>query len=231
MEQRMKQLGLHRRFPGAGLMVCLLGCAWLTPFERADATTNLPPTLAATATTGSTGAPITALPKAAHPKTAARIVVRGWEIQSVTAIRRPAVTNLLSRPQNGRTNGARAESVGAKRGDFLIVEVQCAWGTLDPLHDPLWVGRPDVTLIDDRGTEYPVYSTLTRESGEYVLHGMFSARRPKARGELAPQSTGILLCFDVPRDARSFWLRFSHGGPHLEVMEQNDLSDNTDITE
>jgi hypothetical protein len=159
------------------------------------------------------------------------LVVRGWEIQSVLAIRQPAVADIIpAYDAQKRPTGNLTASLRTARGGFLIVQVQCTWGTLDPPHVGPWVGRPDVTLVDETGTEYPVLDTLSRQAGQLITHGMLSAHRHKVPGAVADQTIRVLLYFDVPASSKSFWLRFPRSGSSLVVTQVAELPDsNSDI--
>ncbi|MHC1766870.1 MAG: hypothetical protein AB9869_21635 [Verrucomicrobiia bacterium] len=115
--------------------------------------------------------------------------------------------------------------MAAKKGGFVVVQVQCKWATLQPPNEPLWVGKPDVVLVDDEGTEYPAVDALIRRGGEYITVGMVSnpARRDARTERL--RSYRLLAYFDVPNSPRNLSLRFPNGGPEIPVEQLGNLPD------
>lgn len=161
---------------------------------------------------------------AADPGLAQR-VVRGWEIQSVRAIRRPNIVQLAPGYQGRRPSGEEKRSVAARRGGFVIVEVQCRWATLQPPNEPLWIGKPKVVLVDEQGQEYAAVDALTRRAGEYVTVGMISNPGRRETRTQRSRSYRLLAYFDVPSSVRTLSLRFPDGGPVIPVEQLGSLPD------
>ena len=153
------------------------------------------------------------------------VVVRGWEIQSILAIKRPSVSELLPVYQQRRRVADEQRVLGSKKGGFLIVQVQCAWATLQPPSEPLWIGRPDVTLVAGDGQEYPAIDALARRAAAYIAPGMLVNPAREDRRTFPPKRSRLLVYFDVPAGARSFSLRFHDGGPVVPVQQLIDLPD------
>ncbi len=102
----------------------------------------------------------------------------------------------------------------------MVILVQSQSATLQSLNQPLWVGVPDVTLVDDLGFEYPALGRLVQVNGDYVTVGMLTGRN-RHKG---PRTTDTsLVYFDVPANAHSFWLKFSEGGPLIAVNQTGNL--------
>jgi hypothetical protein len=155
----------------------------------------------------------------------AQRVVRGWEIQSARAIRRPNISQLTPGYQGRRPSAEERRSVAAKRGGYVIVEVQCKWATLQPPNEPLWVGKPKVALVDEQGQEYPAVDALTRRAGEYVTVGMITNPARRDTRTQRSRSYRLLAYFDVPSTVRTFSLRFPDGGPVIPVEQLGNLPD------
>lgn len=150
-------------------------------------------------------------------------VVRGWEIESVVAVKRPILTQLAPGYQGRRPAADEKQTIEARRGGFLIVQVQCKWASLQPPNEPLWVGRPDVVLVDDQGQEYPAVDALTRRGGEFVTVGMVANPARRVLKTERSRSYRLLAYFDVPNSARSFRLRFPDDGPVIPVQQLGNL--------
>lgn len=162
---------------------------------------------------------------AAAASSLASRVVRGWEIESVRAIKRPNVVQLTPGYVGRRPSAEQKRSVAANKGGFVVVQVQCKWATLQPPNEPLWVGKPDVVLVDDEGREYPAVNALIRRGGEYITVGMVSnpARREARTQRL--KSYRLLAYFDVPNSPGNLSLRFPNGGPEIPVEQLGNLPD------
>lgn len=162
---------------------------------------------------------------AAAASSLASRVVRGWEIESVRAIKRPNLVQLTPGYVGRRPSAEQKRSVAASKGGFVVVQVQCKWATLQPPNEPLWVGKPDVVLVDDEGREYPAVDALIRRGGEYITVGMVSnpARRDARTQRL--KSYRLLAYFDVPNSVRNLSIRFPNGGPEIPVEQLGNLPD------
>ena len=148
------------------------------------------------------------------------VVVRGWQVMSLTAIKRNAVTEISPEYQNKRSVGNQSAAVNPVKGQFVVILVKSQASPGLTLQQPLWVGRPDVTLVDDVGLEYPAQGRLIQQNGDYVLPGMIVGRN-RLRG---PRNTDTsIIYFDVPTSAQNYWLRFSAGGPLLPVGQAANL--------
>ncbi len=166
-----------------------------------------------------------AVREASADSTRAARVIRGWEIESVRAIKRPTIVQVTPEYEGRRPSAERKRAVAARKGGFFIIQVQCKWATLQPPNEPLWVGRPEVVLVDDEGREYPAVDALTRRGGEYVTAGMVSpSARRDARTERS-RSYRLLAYFDLPNNPRNLSLRFPGGGPEIPVEQLGNLPD------
>ncbi len=149
-----------------------------------------------------------------------RVVVRGWQIVSLTAIKRNSITDIFPAYQNQKPVGNQSESKAPRKGKFVVILVQSQSATQLPLNEPLWVGRPDVTLVDDVGLEYPALGRLIQQGGDYVETGMITGRN-RVRG---PRFTDTsLVYFDVPPNVQNFWLRFPGATALLAVGQATNL--------
>lgn len=184
--------------------------------SAASANVNLPPAAASGGNRSENAPAVSSL---------ASRVVRGWEIESIRAIKRPNIVQLTPGYEGRRPSPDEKRSVAAKRGSFVLVQVQCKWATLQPPNEPLWVGKPDVVLVDDEGREYPAVDALIRRGGEYITVGMASnpARRDARTERL--KSYRLLAYFDVPNSTRNLSLRFPNGGPEIPVEQLGNLPD------
>ena len=148
------------------------------------------------------------------------VVVRGWQVMSLTAIKRSAVTEIFPEYQNKKPAGNQSAAVNPVKGQFVVILVKSQAAPDLSLNQPLWVGKPDVTLVDDVGLEYPAQGRLVQQNGDYVQPGMIVGRN-RLRG---PRGTDTsIIYFDVPTSSQNYWLRFSEGGPLLPVGQSTTL--------
>ena len=153
-----------------------------------------------------------------------RVLVRGWEVQSALAIKRATISRSLPEYRQRKRVGSLTTEEAAKKGEFLVVLVQSRWATPQAPNDVLWTGKPDVTLVNDLGAEYPAVDILGWQAGSYVGRGMGSkARRGQAKQTVA-RTSQALMYFDVPNSSgRTFSLRFAGVGASLPVTRVLDL--------
>ncbi|MFO1497493.1 MAG: hypothetical protein U1G07_03690 [Verrucomicrobiota bacterium] len=153
-----------------------------------------------------------------------RVVVRGWEIQAATGMKRASLTRLLPDYRQRKLIGTTRTDLLPANGEFLLVLVQSKWATPQPPNDALWTGKPDVVLVDDQGTERPALDTLGWQSGDYLARGMGASARRRPLGQRVGQTSRQLVYFDIASSTgRTFWLRFSKDGPLVPVSRVLDL--------
>jgi hypothetical protein len=152
-----------------------------------------------------------------------RVVLRGWEIESVRAIKRPLLTQVFPDYQGGQRRGDRQLDLAAKKGAFLVVEVRVKWATDQPPTEPLWEGKPDAVLVDQQGVESPVEDVVIRKGNVFYVAGMVTGRGPSEERPRPRKQSRILLSFDVDALSGSFWFQPSPNGPRLQVDNVPDL--------
>lgn len=159
----------------------------------------------------------TSVAKAA-PGKAARVILRGWEVQNASAIKRATLARLLPDYRQRKLVGnVRTDLRPKNGGEYLVVLVQSKWATSQMPNEPLFVGKPDVTLVDENGAEYPAVDSLSPQGGDFVTRGMSGGvRRGEARQRVG-RNNQALIYFEVPASSRTFALRFGKSEASLPV--------------
>ena len=180
-------------------------------------TTAAPPTAASDA-----GAPVPAQAAPASVPSqngaASRVIIRGWEVQSVSGVTLPALTELDPEYSQGHRAGNARKAAQPSKGKFLVVAVKCGWATGQPPNEPLWVGKPDLTLVDDIGFEYPAVDAVAKNGTDYVPTGLVVSAKHERRGSVQGRTSVNLVYFDVPTTSAAYWVRFNEAGPSIAVV-------------
>ena len=152
-----------------------------------------------------------------------KVVVRGWQIQAVSAIRQGVLSDVFPEYDQKRPIGNRTNALAPAKGSFLVILVQCQSATGQSLNQPLWAGKPDVVLVDEVGLEYPALGKLTQQGGQLLTQGMVTGPNRRNRRLPVGNHTSALVYFDVPSTTRAFSLRFGEAGPSIPVTQVQNL--------
>lgn len=170
------------------------------------------------------GADVAAGPSSARAAEAATVTARGWLIESVRAIKRSIVTEVFPDFQGGKRGQDRKATRQATKGQFIIIEVRSRWATTEAPDAQLWTGKPDATLVDGNGVEYPAEHWLVRKGGDYITPTMTIPANSKGKGDTVPRTSRMLVYFDVPANLPApVSIRVAANAPLLTVIEGTDL--------
>lgn len=170
------------------------------------------------------GAEVVADQSAARAAAVAAVTARGWLIESVRAIKRPVVSEVYPDFQNGKRGTDRKVTRQAVKGQFIIIEVRSRWATTEAPDTQLWAGKPDATLVDANGVEYPAEHWLVRKGGDYITPTMTIAANSKGKGNEVPRTSRMLVYFDVPSNLPApVSIRVAANARLLTVIDGTDL--------
>ena len=153
----------------------------------------------------------------AQPVLSPAFVSNGWEILSVSAVRRPTITSVSTEYVESKPVATHESPEKPTKGVFVIVEVRykCA-GSESPKQD-MWLGRGHSVLVDEKDKMFAAGGVLKLQGDDYRLLG--GAEGVSTERANPSREYDCLVYFDVPTRSRNFRLALGKQGPLAKVSE------------